>query len=76
VSPASAQAFVAEKLSLIQTPDAPTPREILGLAIEGAPIGGFFCTNFALSALIVDMYTPQRASIQESPYIKPDTAMP
>ena len=35
-----------------------------------------FCTNFALNAVIVDMYTPQRASLQESPYIKPDTAMP
>jgi hypothetical protein len=45
------------------------------LAIENA-IHRQFCTNFALNALIVDMHTLQRVSLQESSYIKPDTAMP
>ena len=49
------------------------PRD--GLATEDA-IRRRFCTNFAINVLIVDMYTLQRVSIQESPYIKPDTAMP
>jgi hypothetical protein len=31
MSSASAEAFVAEELSLIQTPDAPTSREIFGI---------------------------------------------